>query len=950
MGQFSHHLARQDACREFLATQRALALANQLGMDATAIQKMATIVSSEPLVAAMLNDDNIDFEFVLYDDGFEFIEHSDALEVDEPLVPPTNTNTPSAPACDMEHCNFMVLEEPKENVIINPDAAVFTNERRVEVILLKILTELEAPLWAFQDIMDWAFDAQQSGYKFHPEHNSYKSQIQTIEKWVGMDHMRPTVVNVKLPGKRDTDFINVTTFDFISQFHSLLSDPFLNIPENLVINTADPFTQYVPPDGLLGECLSGSWYKNAWEHMEQNQLGNFMIPIILYIDKTCLSLSGRLSIFPVQMSLGILTEESRRCSNAWRPLGYIANEDFFFSTAERNEDDADVKNERFHVQLDTILASFKKAQQPNQLRGMKIQLGNASKTVDLYVPLQFIIGDVEGGDQLCSRFAYRGISCQRLCRTCDISTENASNTNITCNRIKVADVISLVATQDQAALRALAQRPFFNSLYHIDCANDPYGVFSMIHTEGLHALEVGLIPYMMEILMLAIQPRHRPRLDHLVKRLLKHPRQHGYDDMPRMLWQDGVTGITQLTGDLKVAKMFAICCVASTREGETYFTNVLGGSAIWIKMVYVFQQILCYWAWLKQDTFWMAGDRNACIQATASIKIMIRQLTSLWPRKVGLEWNITKIHEQCHVPEDIHRHGRHKNVHTGPQEHNHITIKNAGKKTQMNRRTFDMQTGERLVDRLIIQRAYDRVVPLRNEQTRKQTPLDRFANPSSTSSKATMIFQTRPDLGRDKADMVLIWKNNHNVDALPLLHDYVLAFIGRHLLSTFGNVVPATNTMASHKRLEVAYFTEYERHGVIYRAHPLYRKKTPYYDWAYVRWELQNTRGTMSPTVQNIIGRILCFFRHPDGNLMAVVHSCQVDTGEQHGVFATYWHLEYTNATNARPKLSMVNVDCLEQHVCMIPYNEGSDSFMWVHIWNPMEWPKCFQTIEPPSD
>jgi hypothetical protein len=303
MGQFSHHLARQDACREFLATQRALALANQLGMDATAIQKMATIVSSEPLVAAMLNDDNIDFEFVLYDDGFEFIEHSDALEVDEPLVPPTNTNTPSAPACDMEHCNFMVLEEPKENVIINPDAAVFTNERRVEVILLKILTELEAPLWAFQDIMDWAFDAQQSGYKFHPEHNSYKSQIQTIEKWVGMDHMRPTVVNVKLPGKRDTDFINVTTFDFISQFHSLLSDPFLNIPENLVINTADPFTQYVPPDGLLGECLSGSWYKNAWEHMEQNQLGNFMIPIILYIDKTCLSLSGRLSIFPVQMSL-----------------------------------------------------------------------------------------------------------------------------------------------------------------------------------------------------------------------------------------------------------------------------------------------------------------------------------------------------------------------------------------------------------------------------------------------------------------------------------------------------------------------------------------------------------------------------------------------------------------------------------------------------------------------
>jgi hypothetical protein len=56
----------------------------------------------------------------------------------------------------------------------------------------------------------------------------------------------------------------------------------------------------------------------------------------------------------------------------------------------------------------------------------------------------------------------------------------------------------LAGTKDN--LEALAQCPEFNVLYKIDCSGDPYGDFSMIHTEGLHALTVGLIPYMLEMI------------------------------------------------------------------------------------------------------------------------------------------------------------------------------------------------------------------------------------------------------------------------------------------------------------------------------------------------------------------------------------------------------------------------------------------------------------------
>ena len=167
----------------------------------------------------------------------------------------------------------------------------------------------------------------------------------------------------------------------------------------------------------------------------------------------------------------------------------------------------------------------------------------------------------------------------------------------------------MIADQNEVALRQLSQRPFYNSLYNIDCGGDPYGVFSMIHTEGLHAIEVGLIPYMLEILLDAIPNHKHRRLDKLVKRLVQHPRQHGYNGLPHLLWWDGVTTLSYLTGDLKVGKMFAISCLASTLDGETYFTDLLeGGTNTWGKMLYVFQQIPCYWAWLKQEHFWKSDN------------------------------------------------------------------------------------------------------------------------------------------------------------------------------------------------------------------------------------------------------------------------------------------------------------------------------------------------------
>ena len=45
---------------------------------------------------------------------------------------------------------------------------MYTIDKKVEITLLKICTEMEAPLYAFEAIMKWAHDAYHEGYKFSP--------------------------------------------------------------------------------------------------------------------------------------------------------------------------------------------------------------------------------------------------------------------------------------------------------------------------------------------------------------------------------------------------------------------------------------------------------------------------------------------------------------------------------------------------------------------------------------------------------------------------------------------------------------------------------------------------------------------------------------------------------------------------------------------------------------
>jgi hypothetical protein len=208
-------------------------------------------------------------------------------------------------------------------------------------------------------------------------------------------------------------------------------------------------------------------------------------------------------------------------------------------------------------------------------------------------------------------------------------------------------------------------------------------------------------------------PALKKELDKIVKNLTLLPRQRFLSSgakpcIPRLLWKDGVTSLTDMSAKLKVGILFKIIVVSLREEGVSFFTLVLGSPQRVKEMRQVFQMLLSYWV------YWKRGNKNAKESAgKAIIIVMFRELMHLWPRARGQGWEKAKIHKQLHVPNDIERNGAPQGSHTGPTEHNYIwLVKQPAKGTQQRTKVFERRLGQRVSDAYIVDMAYQGMATL----------------------------------------------------------------------------------------------------------------------------------------------------------------------------------------------------------------------------------------------
>jgi hypothetical protein len=127
-------------------------------------------------------------------------------------------------------------------------------------------------------------------------------------------------------------------------------------------------------------------------------------------------------------------------------------------------------------------------------------------------------------------------------------------------------------------------------------------------------------------------------------------------------------------------------------------------------------------------------------------------------------------------------------------------------------------------------------------------------------------------------------------------------------------------------------FTECVRGLYTYRAHPNYRSRGEWYDWAYIRFEIESPDDSDSSDSDATLhtglfpAKILCFYKHPseEGELKALIQCTDRKDENWNDIIAEQWNMEYgipyeyttrlnVKRTAADPIIRSIDVDCIEK-------------------------------------
>ena len=832
--------------------------------------------------------------------------------------------------------------EPNIDAVNTKFGLSYTTAHVIETQLAKMLNDIQAPKTMYASILQWGRNAYSKGYDFVPRHGNKESLIGSLQTQLHLEHFRPEKIEIQLPG--DNLRVEITRFNFTKGLHSLLRHPDLTSNmDNLDVNPLDPFGKYVAPNGRVGAVNSAQWYQNAYHTCIKDPTTDFMVPICFACDEAKLN-GGTTGCWPLMFSTTIFNQKLRNTSVAWRPLGYIYDLSIEESASIHNAQTAHLRYQRLHAIFKIILETLLDAQLPHALDGIELTLGGVTKTVNIHVPVNFIIGDMQGGDKICACSPCYSNKMQRLCRKCNVKGSEADNPFVKCRRMIMSHIQAWVVNGEYDKLDGINQYHVHNAWFDVNYGGCKYGIFSAAcPVEALHAMENGLIKQCLQVLFTdSMNKSARGRLDLLAKELYGWDRQHYLTagtaaDMPRLLFKDGVTTITNITASTNVGIMFAIIVLSITDKGAHFFDHVLGPDKA-NQMRYVFQQLLCYWVWLKKEFYWKVGDTAAKEAARKAIQTMLSQLVQLWPRERGQGWQTAKHHEQLHVPDDIEAYGAHRNYHSGSSEHNHIeNIKKMAKMTQKRKSVLDWQIANRRADSYILDLAFNLMHPPTPAEVVDD---DAILKHGISHLGAKGKFVMRRVTG--SIDVTFEWTSATDVGPLPSsLMEYIVQYFSKyHMDDQLEFILP--------------FYTEYKRNGQFFRAHHNYHHggNSKWHDWVMFRWRKEQRPGKRNRSTHAVDvaymdeageqdqydyapAKLLGFVKLGEA-ISCIVRPCTV-VYTKSSVFTTKWSLAFWDKRRRNPMISVVSVDAIVRHCLMIPAS-GDNSVDFHEVYERSRW------------
>ena len=751
------------------------------------------------------------------------------------------------------------------------------DEERV-IKLMLMLRKKGATLDTVDEVMKWHL--QETGVLkewMRPSDTPQFISRQVMFKKLKARHNFPPQLfmktEVKLPSIKTK--VKVIHFDAKYRVMQLLTDPRLSDDDYLHHNN-DPFGP--PPSGdldVLSDINTGKSYIETHKAMVTNS-NELLVPIILYQDGTVTGQFDKLPVEPVKMTLGIFNRKARDRPEAWKVLGYIPSKAHSeISTAEecfRDTDhvatdrmvdptlseDSDVsleedagsaeeweksfevsdhKTQDKHRILATILKSLKELCEEGMVWDYKHR-GKLHKKVKLLFYIAFVKVDTDEADKLCGHYTTRHQHTKSICRYCLIPTDQLDSIKLPPNtKMKKPSVIEplVVSALDgsdsaKAKLKEMSQHPIKNVFCDLPFGvHNEFGIHGASPMEPLHQIQLGTFPMVRSQFLGQVGDGSRTyyHINDIARVCGRFFARQSERDLPRTSFSKGIFA-AKLTGKEMCGVLLLIATALQSTNGRALLRDKGGkkyfGEEWLLDDWHLLVELLLQWeAYLKSDEMKVRHVKRLK-RKHAFLMGLIKKIAN---RSAGMGLKLVKFHAILHLSQDIIDFGVPGNVDTAPNEKHHHPTKLASKMTQKDALLFEEQTATREEEQCLLELANaeikEQLVPweyflvdqVRGPNASQQQPV-------VTTTNITCGAQLRLYMGDDDEPGLEFVRNQAEWCRWhPALAEFLWKLLEE--MKAFG--LESLDTR-----------TEHRRKGNIFRAHPNYRRRGPWHDWATIDW------------------------------------------------------------------------------------------------------------------
>ena len=326
---------------------------------------------------------------------------------------------------ECNNSNVFCITEPQ---IIHNMSPLLT----AEMNLLYLFSRHKVPLSLFKDTFNWAIQMQkQPGFNFAtiPNPQPREKIFASLQNNHNLMYFHDFEQQLIPEWRPDNNPLEVTVCSFQNALKALFNKNYLFNESNISLpNSMSPYT-YVnfPEVDKISELHHGSWWKETWQLKCKPNSNEMLVPIILYMDGISIDTHGKLTLTPLNMTLGIFNTSTRKTSEAWETI-YFHPDSAYLSAMQTNEIESIDNVANLHNGLRIALMSFKEQCESHQnIVCQNFPWAGKKWNVEMKFSIAFVIGNTELHDKLCCWFGGRNAGVNVICRHCDCPTEHLCN-------------------------------------------------------------------------------------------------------------------------------------------------------------------------------------------------------------------------------------------------------------------------------------------------------------------------------------------------------------------------------------------------------------------------------------------------------------------------------------------------------------------------------------------